>query len=203
MAKRTRIMIIETFEQKLKTKKLEDITVTELVTDCDINRKTFYYYFTDIDDLLEKAFDYEIESFYSGIEKRMTSVEAVTELFDFMALNRDIIYHVYESVGIENIEQHVYRLLYQTIYGNIEEAHQKELLTEGQADIITRIYVFIVVGFIVNWLNNKMKRSKTDVIKEMFEISAGSLDLMIENCRKINENKIKNEDAQSGNYTEK
>ena len=49
----TKRMLVDTFLELLHKKPLSKITVSEIVNTCHINRKTFYYHFTDIYDLLE------------------------------------------------------------------------------------------------------------------------------------------------------
>ena len=44
----TKKMLVETLLSLLEKKPLSKITVSEIVNLCDINRKTFYYHFTDI-----------------------------------------------------------------------------------------------------------------------------------------------------------
>jgi len=57
----TKNMLVETLLSLLEKKPLSKITVSELVNLCDINRKTFYYHFSDVYDLLEWHLDNEIQ----------------------------------------------------------------------------------------------------------------------------------------------
>jgi len=49
----TKRMLVDTFLELLQKKSLSKITVSEIVNTCQVNRKTFYYHFVDIYDLLE------------------------------------------------------------------------------------------------------------------------------------------------------
>ncbi len=53
ISQNTKRMLVDTFLELLKKKSLSKITVSEIVNTCQINRKTFYYHFVDIYDLLE------------------------------------------------------------------------------------------------------------------------------------------------------
>ena len=57
----TKKMLVETLLSLLEKKPLSKITVSEIVNLCDINRKTFYYHFTDVYDLLEWHLDAELQ----------------------------------------------------------------------------------------------------------------------------------------------
>lgn len=53
-------LIASTLKELLQTKPLSKISVTELVQQCRINRKTFYYHFEDIYALLKWMLEREI-----------------------------------------------------------------------------------------------------------------------------------------------
>ncbi len=52
MAKATKGLILAKFTELLKENDLDKITVTTLVSECEISRQTFYYHFADIEALI-------------------------------------------------------------------------------------------------------------------------------------------------------
>ena len=52
MAKATKSLILAKFTELLKETDLDKITVTTLVSECEISRQTFYYHFADIEALI-------------------------------------------------------------------------------------------------------------------------------------------------------
>ena len=48
MPKSTKNQIMNALAALLRTKRLDDITVTELVERCGISRQAFYYHFSDL-----------------------------------------------------------------------------------------------------------------------------------------------------------
>ena len=50
---RTQTALLEALVELIKTKKLSNISITELCTEAKINRNTFYYHFNNIYDFLE------------------------------------------------------------------------------------------------------------------------------------------------------
>lgn len=186
MPKRTKIMIIKSFELLLKKRKYESITVKQVVEMCDINRKTFYYYFRDIDDLLVGTVDYEIKTFYAALPDGVTLSEGLEILFKFIGENKDIIYHVSNSEGLENLELHFYRTLFDFAKKDILRRSEGHKLTETQADIISNIFVHSASGFVVQWLNEGMKSDPMDFLREVAKIIDGTMSLMLNNCYKMN-----------------
>lgn len=52
MSKSTKKQILKSFSELLKVHELDKITVTMLVSECNISRQTFYYHFSDVQDLI-------------------------------------------------------------------------------------------------------------------------------------------------------
>ncbi len=186
MPKRTKIMIIKSFELLLKKRKYESISVKQIVESCDINRKTFYYYFRDIDDLLVETFDYEILTFYQSLPEGITISEGLDLFFGFIEENKDIIYHISNSEGLENLENHFYRTLYNFANKDIIRRAKNHKLTENQIDVISNIFVHTITGFVVQWLNEGMKTDPMEFLRGLSKIIEGTLTLMMNNCDKIN-----------------
>ena len=56
---RTKQALAAALKEKMKTKPFSKITVQELIEECNVNRKTFYYHFEDIYGLLRWMFEEE------------------------------------------------------------------------------------------------------------------------------------------------
>ena len=67
MAQFTKKAIRKTFMELLEEKPLDKITVKDIVERCDINRGTFYYYYSDIFALVEDVFETELEQILAAL----------------------------------------------------------------------------------------------------------------------------------------
>ena len=70
--KYTRNMIRNVFIEMLDERPFDEITVTDLVTRCEINRKTFYYYYQDLYAVLTEIFESELETVLGGVKEHVT-----------------------------------------------------------------------------------------------------------------------------------
>ena len=61
LAPSTKLALANSLKKLLQKKFLDDITVKEIVEDCEVNRQTFYYHFQDIYDLLRWYLSHETE----------------------------------------------------------------------------------------------------------------------------------------------
>ena len=75
--KYTRNMIRNVFIEMLDERPFDEITVTDLVTRCEINRKTFYYYYQDLYAVLTEIFESELETVLGGVKEHVTWEEGI------------------------------------------------------------------------------------------------------------------------------
>ena len=69
-------MLAESLKRAMKQKSFSKITVSEIIQDCGVNRKTFYYHFEDVYDLLEWHLNNEIERAIS-VESSKSGIQTV------------------------------------------------------------------------------------------------------------------------------
>lgn len=74
MAKFTKQAIMKCLMDMLKTQSVEKITVKDICETCEINRNTFYYYFSDIYDVLDSVFAEETKTLLE-LEDNLTFYE--------------------------------------------------------------------------------------------------------------------------------
>ena len=77
--KYTRNMIRNVFIEMLDERPFDEITVTDLVTRCEINRKTFYYYYQDLYAVLTEIFESELEAVLGGVKAHVTWEEGIAQ----------------------------------------------------------------------------------------------------------------------------
>ncbi|MEG2036802.1 MAG: TetR-like C-terminal domain-containing protein, partial [Ruthenibacterium sp.] len=93
--RKTRAILRAGLEQLMREKSLQDITVKELCTLCDLNRGTFYAHYRDVYDLLT-AIEEELQAEFEAVLEPLAVAEsfgearqstAMAKLFRFMDEN--------------------------------------------------------------------------------------------------------------------
>ena len=75
MAKSTKAQILQHFSELLKDYDLDKITVTMLVSECEISRQTFYYHFNDIQALI----NWGIQQYTAGCLENVKNAKDINE----------------------------------------------------------------------------------------------------------------------------
>lgn len=160
---RTKIKITDTLEVMLKTKELKNITVLELCQEANINRTTFYKYYNDIDDLVNKI---EVE-LISEIEKEIESINRnylltyTSKLLERVSKDNSIIRALISSNG----DHKFLRLILSKVKKQSIEEWQK-LLKKADENDLNNIYNFIIdgsIGIINSWINKKCKEDPKNI----------------------------------------
>ena len=100
----TKQAIFASFLKFLQEKPLDKITVKDIVDDCGINRKTFYYYFSDIYAMAEELFRARLENLRKEFPPEEYSWNDIIEKTgEYMYENKKVTLHVFRSVGYEKM----------------------------------------------------------------------------------------------------
>lgn len=107
LAPSTKLALANALKKLLQKKFLDDITVKELVEECEVNRQTFYYHFQDIYDLLRWFLEHETSEAAAGGGLLQDALRAA---FRYVQDNHLAIYHVYRSSGRDHLDCHFFSL---------------------------------------------------------------------------------------------
>ena len=83
----------------MSQKAFSKITVSEIIRMCNVNRKTFYYHFEDIQALLKWMFEQEAIEIVKHYDLMVDYTEVISLVFDYAANNAYIVNCAYDSLG--------------------------------------------------------------------------------------------------------
>lgn len=109
----TRLQLADALKKRMAHKPLSKITVSELIADCDLNRKTFYYHFEDIYALFKWMIEQEAIAVVKQFDMTRDFREVLQFAADYVLNNQHMINAAYDSVGREGLK----RFFYQDIVG--------------------------------------------------------------------------------------
>lgn len=96
---KTKKKLSERLKVLLEQKPLSKITVSELTADCELNRKTFYYHFKDITELLRWTLEQEAMITVREYGEINNYNEAIIFALDYIESNRKLLSCAYNSIG--------------------------------------------------------------------------------------------------------
>ena len=163
--KRTKKALYEALLSLLEEKTINEITVTELTTLADVNRATFYFYYTDLIDMLQQIQNEAYESFTEVIQKatiHVSTIEGFTEyaerLFNYCKENEALVRFIINN----DVNNRLYTYIKQLMLTNIPNT--KEIFGENNpAKFISNYVITAMIGICIDWMDDGMKIPARDL----------------------------------------
>ena len=167
----------------IRRKDADKITVKDLVEVCGISRQTFYYHFKDIYDLVEWACEEDAKKILEGKDDYKTWTQGFLNLFEEVLKNKPFILNVYRSVGREQVENYLYKIVYDLLLNVVEEKAQGMTVRDEDKEFIADFYKYAFVGLMLDWVKNGMKEDPHKIVKKVEFLLSGSLSVSLERFR--------------------
>ena len=189
MGSSKRDLIMEKTLELVEKKPLKKIGIRDISDACGITRSTFYYYFTDIYDVLNQIVQQELDVLADRYEHDFG--EMAFELFQFVAKHKKAWINLYKTQGRDWLAKYVMTRLHILVKRSIRESAGENKITPQDMEIICVFYEEAIFGLLIRWLNDEKKIQTTEDLKQTIErisvLFAGQLDLVISNISRERE----------------
>ena len=183
MAKQTHKFIMSTFMQLLESESLDKITVRDIVEECEINRNTFYYHYSDIYDLLDDVFRVETEKFMSeDVDENTTFGEEYERAARFVLKYKKAILHIYDSKKRDVLQNYLETLAFSFISRFVKKEADGYGLPDEDIDYITGFYTHAIVGNTLGWIKRKLPSGQEKFIARTAGTFNATVKDMIRQC---------------------
>ncbi len=179
--KRTLAASLKKFMEK---KPLSKITVSEIVQDCGLNRKTFYYHFEDIYDLLKWMLDQEAVEVVRNFDLFTEYEEAIRFVIDYVDRNSHILNCALDTVGRHQLKQFFYNDfigIMHDIVVHIEEVLEYRL-DDSFRDFLCSFYTEAVAGSLITLFEEGEQQQRDVLVDEIACIFRSSLPAVIQDA---------------------
>ncbi|MCR5456546.1 MAG: TetR/AcrR family transcriptional regulator [Clostridiales bacterium] len=175
MAQETKQAIIKTFMQLLNEKSFDKITVTDIVSRCGINRNTFYYYYQDIYELLEEIFTSETDKIIKKHQHYDTWEEAFFIAVGFARINKKAIYHIFNSVNRQIVEDYLYKVILKNMTEYVAPIAEEIQADDEDRDALIVFYSSALMYMVILWLQSGMKKNSDEYISRLGFLLDGNI----------------------------
>lgn len=165
MSRHTRQAMSSSLKKFMEQKPLSQITVSEICADCNLNRKTFYYHFEDIYDLLHWMLEQEALTVVKQFHMPKNYDEVISFVIDYVDANSHILNCVYDSVGREGMKRFFISDFKMYIGLLIEEAEQEAALTLASSyrQFLCDFYINALTGILLDWFLDRSIRTREEM----------------------------------------
>lgn len=171
--KLTRTLLKNSLIDLMHQKPINKITVKELCKNADINRSTFYLYYTDQFTLLKEIEDdllLNAAEHLKNIDSNLNNLHYLKELLNYMKNNSDIFYTLLcrqENISFQNtfINTSIHNL----------KINLKLNCEEKISDYIYRYVTMGCFSLIIRWFESDFDMSPEDLAEMIFRLSDNAI----------------------------
>lgn len=163
--KRTKKALHDALFALLKEKSINEITVTELTSLADVNRATFYFYYTDLIDMLTQIQNEVYDDFKKVVEESpntLSTVDGFAEyserLLNFCKENETLCRFIINN----DINNQIFTYIRKIMLTNVPDS--KTVFDENNpARYITNFVITAIIGIVIDWMDEGMKISSREL----------------------------------------
>lgn len=162
----TKKLFAEALKEIVVQKSFSKVTVSELIRACNVNRKTFYYHFTDVYDLLKWTLEQEAIDVVKKFDLIVDYEEVILFVMDYIEKNDVFLRNIYHSVGIDDLKRFFYTDFIEIITSIIKqiETVNKVTLPKEFETFLSCFYTEAIAGTLLEWIVNKEKYDRQQTI---------------------------------------
>lgn len=159
----TKKKLADALKLLMSERAFEKITIQDIVDMCGMNRRTFYYHFKDIYELLdwfyhEEALEQlEINSTYESWHNELLY------LFHYLEANKKITICVFKSLGRGYLEDFVYKSVFRVVKNIVYDMAADLEVKEAQKDFTAHYYSVSLVGVLTHWIQADFTPSPEEI----------------------------------------
>ena len=158
----TKLALSSSLKKLMRKKALSKITVTDIITDCAVNRKTFYYHFQDIYDLLRWTFEQESGKIIEQFDLAIEFDEAIYFVMTYVESSDYLFRCTLDAMGLHALKTFFYDTFHGMIRALIDIAEQNagKHLDEKHKKFLCVFYTNALEGILMDWFASQYKVDK-------------------------------------------
>ncbi|QGU95552.1 TetR family transcriptional regulator [Clostridium bovifaecis] len=183
----TKKMIRQVFINMLNERPLNKITVKDVVKECEINRNTFYYYYTDIYAVLSEIFQTELQTVIDEYNDTLSWEESFIVAAKFALENKTAIYHVYNSMQREELENYIYNVSGNIMIRYVEKVSEDISASLRDKKLIASFYQCALTEMVLRWIASGMKEDPDTITRRIGLLFDGNIALSLRRSAGLND----------------
>lgn len=181
----TKNLIKKEFMNLLDKKTLNKITVTELAKTCDIERKTFYYHYENLEQLIKEIFESELDVVIGEFNENLSWEDSFILAAKFILENKKAIRHIYYSDYKANVEKYVYSMAGEVITKYVKHISKATRAKEVDINLISYFYQCALSSALIQWIDTDMQTDPVVITNRLGKLMDGNILLPLKRSERL------------------
>lgn len=182
MAKFTQQAIRMSLLKLLEEKSIDKVTVKDICEMCEINRNTFYYYYSDVYQVVEDILRMEMELSLSEDMSADTLYEEYLNRYRLVLEHKKAVWHIYDSKNREMLLDYFYTVTEVFVTKFVRLAAKGTVLSEEDIRFIVDFYSNSFIGNTLRWIKSGMPDKRDELIHRMTLAYQATIKTLIDSC---------------------
>lgn len=187
----TKDLIRKEFINLLNKKTLNNVTVTELARNCSIERKTFYYHYENLTELVKEIFQEELLVVVDEFNETLSWEDSFVLAAKFILENKKAIKHLYQSDYKDDVEKCVFSIVGEIMNKYVDLVSENTKAKEVDKRLIAYFYQCALSSALIQWVATDMKSDPALMTERIGKLMDGNILLSLkrsENLENITDN---------------
>lgn len=171
----TKQALANALKKRMGYTSFDKITVKDVVTDCGVNRQTFYYHFQDIYELLGWIYKTEAVDTISDCRSYDTWQQGFLKIFHYVENNKAVSLNTFHSIARDHIEEFLQSVVSDLVMGVVEELSTGKDILQENKKFIANFYTYAFIGLLCEWLKTGMKEKPEHIIEKLSKLIDGDI----------------------------
>lgn len=187
----TKSLLKEVFMTLASEKEINSITVNELANRCEINRNTFYYYYSDLTALIQDIIAEELEQVEGTFQVTLSWEESFLAVSQFLLQYKKAIYHIFKSKERQMAYNYIFQVTSEMMFRYVKQVADEYKIQASLEDqkIISSFYQGALLGLLMNWIDDKMQLDPQELVYKIGELFDGNVEQYLHKSETLNQMK--------------
>lgn len=158
----TKLLIAATVKKLAAKNPIDKISVADITEEAGINRKTFYYHFTDKAELICWIFDYDT----SNITDKANNNTLFDDIIEYIYSEKHFYISALTSSEQNNLSEHIYKACHQRMMTDIQRILGERTLSTHYQQVFAALFTHGIIGMLTSWAKDGMKKDSYEFITE-------------------------------------
>lgn len=181
MTNLTKRAMADALKKRLGRYTLEHITIQDVTDDANVSRKTFYYHFHDIYDLVEWMLMDDCRSLAQTRDGRHW-LRNVATVLSYATENRRWVMNIYASMDRSQLERILRKLVAPLIEESFDQAVNGRPVNEADRSFVLEVLTYGVTGLFLSWVGEGMESRAAFLQDRLAYFFEDSIQYMADRC---------------------
>lgn len=161
----TKKALAASLKKLMEERALDKISIREITEDCGVNRKTFYYHFENIYDLVNWLFEEEAIESMKQYNFVTDYEEAVRFTMNYIEENEHVVNSALDVLGRDELKKFFYNNFVGNMRSIVDDLSEGMTIPQDYIDFLINFYAESFASLLIDWVRNREQRDKEKQIQ--------------------------------------